>query len=163
MNKEFNRTNLASIGGIFLLVFILVSPGVAQRQRRVDGGPPHCWFGSNWLLVQANGFNVWMELTQRGQDITGKASYHAGRKGTMQGSVKGRVWLRVGQKGPQSDANHIRVEIQWHGMVGVYEGYRISTPDADIEGETWEKNNPGRRSTWRGDQQRNKIHCNVPN
>lgn len=121
---------------------------LSQRTNAQDGNP-RCNYGGTWHLRQSNGVFVTMELQQSGQKITGKASYDAGRRGIMRGTVTGTVRTRYGRGNTPSrwDTDVLHVEIAWYGAVGIYEGEKLVTAP-HMSGSTWEKARPGNQASW---------------
>ncbi|MBV9215978.1 MAG: hypothetical protein JO053_07355 [Acidobacteria bacterium] len=143
MKRNIGRMALISMVTSLLLIFAFSLCAFAQR----DDGPPAHNFSGTWDLRQSNGFVVTMVLTQNGREITGTASYNAGRNGIARGSVSGRAWRTNGGGGWQTNVDNFQVEIAWNGAVGVYRA-TASWADGVLHGETYQKNNPGARASW---------------
>ena len=142
MHRKISRILLTAMLGISAFIVLPLSPA-AQAQR--DDGPPMHDFSGTWTIKQDNNFLVTLELQQNGSEITGKASYNAGRKGIMRGTVQGRAWLQKDTRIGNND--HFEVEIFWYQGSGIYKGY---TPGGRpyLVGETWPKGNPAGKVKW---------------
>jgi hypothetical protein len=142
MRWKIYRNWLTVMLGIVVLTLPLPS---AEAQR--DDGLPMRDFSGTWTIHQDNNFVVTMELQQSGSEITGKASYPAGRKGIMRGTVRGRAWLQKDTTGQGGNKDQFEVEITWHQGSGIYKGY---TPGGRpyLVGETWPKGNPAGKVKW---------------
>ncbi len=119
------------------------------------GDWPRCVY-DRWILKQANGPVVTMELKQEGKRLTGKASYDTGRRGIMRGTVTGSVWAQqAGTKPSNYDRDFLRLEIVWYGAVGIYEGSK-GRASTRLSGTTWEKSKPAQTVEWWSDS---KFNC----
>ncbi len=143
MHRKTSRIWLTAMLSVSAIIVLLSSSAQAQR----DDGPPMHDFSGPWTVWQDNNFQVTMELQQNGSELTGKASYSAGRKGIMRGTVRGRAWLQKDPSGNTGNRDHFEVEITWHQGSGIYKGY---TPGGRpyLVGETWPKGNPAGKVKW---------------
>jgi hypothetical protein len=154
MQKNNAPIRFSTVLAVALFVVLLGSSGHAQQ----DDGPPMYDYTGKWDLKQANGFVVTMELQQNGREITGKASYDAGRKGIARGTVQGRAWLfKFSSAWGVVQWDKFEVEITWHDGVGVYQGSmgiskKIGGEFGNYielgEGTTWPKGNPAGSVAW---------------
>ena len=143
MHRKSSRFCLTAMLGASVFIVLLSSSTQAQR----DDGPPMHDFSGTWTIKQDNNFLITIELQQNGSQITGKASYNAGRKGIMRGTVQGRAWLQKDPTGRIGNNDHFEIEIFWHQGSGIYKGY---TPGGRpyLVGETWPKGNPAGKVKW---------------
>ncbi len=143
MHTKISRIRLTAMLGVSVFTLLLSPAAEAQR----DDGPPMHDFSGTWTIKQDNNFLVTLELQQNGSEITGKASYNAGRKGIMRGTVQGRAWLQKDLSGRIGNNDHFEVEIVWHQGSGIYKGY---TPGGRpyLVGETWPRDNPAGKVKW---------------
>ncbi len=125
-----------------LIAMACSSASFAQRD---DGLPGHN-FGGTWSMRQSNGYVVTLVLKQNGRDITGTASYNAGRSGIARGVVTGRAWRTNGANW-QSTVDNFQIEIQWNGPIGVYRA-TASCAEGNLKGETYQKDRPSARASW---------------
>jgi hypothetical protein len=142
MNAKRFRTTSTLLLGISLFTLMFVSSAQAQR-----GELPTRDFSGTWQLFQENKFTVTMEVVQdRRGNISGKASYDAGRKGIARGTITGRASHERNYNG-LGDVDHIEVEITWHNGAGIYKG---NTPvgKSYLRGKTWPKGNPAGSVGW---------------
>ena len=140
--KDLRRT-WPSLLSVLMVALIFAATAIAQR----DDGPPVHNFGGTWSLRQSNGYVVTMVIKQNGREITGTASYNAGRSGIARGVVTGRAWQQKGANGWQSNVDHFQIEIAWNGPIGVYKG-SASWAEGYLRGETYQKDKPSARASW---------------
>ena len=139
----FNLIQFRRILVVFVAILGFTFVVLAQR----DDGPPAFSYSGTWSLRQSNGFVVTMVLTQNGREITGTASYNAGRNGIARGVVNGKAWQQKGASGWTSNVDHFQVEIAWNGAVGVYKA-SASWVEGYLNGETYQKDKPSARASW---------------
>lgn len=142
MKKNIGRNVFILVVGSLMLMFPFSAKVTAQR----DDGPPGHNFAGTWSMRQSNGYVVTVVLKQNGRDITGTASYNAGRSGIARGVVSGKVWRTNGVTW-QSTVDNFQIEIQWNGPVGVYKG-TVSWAEGLLNGETYQKDRPSARASW---------------
>lgn len=134
---------------------LLFSFSCSTFMHAQTGDWPRCVY-DRWILKQANGPVVTMELKQEGKRLTGKASYDTGRRGIMRGTVTGSVWAQqAGTKPSNYDRDFLRLEIVWYGAVGIYEGSK-GRASTRLSGTTWEKSKPAQTVEWWSDS---KFNC----
>ncbi len=135
-----HRKLFLSLSGFLLFASVLT----VHAQR--DDGPPARNFAGTWILYQENNFTVTVNVTQKGRDITGTASYNAGRRGIARGTVTGKAFFERNRNGI-GDVDHFEIEIAWHDGVGIYQA---TTPfgKSYLKGQTWPKGNPNGKVGW---------------
>jgi hypothetical protein len=142
MYRKIRKQRCIWLAGL-VLCFAFSMDVAAQRD---DGTPAHN-FGGTWSLRQSNGFVVTLVLTQNGRDISGTASYNAGRNGIARGTVSGKAWRTNGSGGWPSNVDNFQIEIAWNGAVGVYRG-TASWAEGILNGQTYQKDKPSARANW---------------
>jgi hypothetical protein len=114
---------------VFTLVVSLFMTMTISSEMAAQNGPTQgdatFYYGGTWILHQDGWSPITMEIQRIGSEITGKASYDAGRNGIARGTVQGRAWSE--SYGPIFMAgvvtvDHFEVEIRWHDGVGIYHG-----------------------------------------
>ena len=103
-----------------------------------------------WELRQGNNILVTMDLHQNGIQITGEASYPTPH-GIERGSVKGTFGRYAAKKWPDPNTDDLKVEISWHGVIGVYNG-RIRESDKRLTGNTYPKQDPSKGTDWHSEK-----------
>lgn len=95
-------------------------------------------FSGTRTIIQSNNTVTSVILTQVGHEITGTASYDAGRKGIIRGTVSGKTNRTIDQEAPITGKlyykDFIVMEIVWNnGGVGQYSG-AVSQRDENLKG-----------------------------
>ena len=130
-----------------MVAILLISTFTRNVSAQRDDGPPAHSFSGTWSLRQSNGYVVTMVLRQDGREITGTASYKAGRSGIARGTVTGRAYRTNGANGWRSNFDQFQVEITWNGAIGVYNGSASWAEDI-LNGQTYQKDEPSAKAGW---------------
>ena len=140
---KIHLLQIVTAGGLVSLVlFALCSFALAQQKcTRNNTG--------DWTLRQTNGIKVKLSLTQKGQNLTGRASFQdmkLGRRHIQSGDVTGKLTLE------ESIRYYFRVEIWWdYGETGVYTG-TIDQTNGILGGDAYilqDPRNKGRQTNWK--------------
>ncbi len=141
-----------SVIAIFLMLAALASSSNAQSCRFNVSG--------DWDLRQNNGILVKVSLTQKGNKVTGLASY----QGMKQGHAHTETGEITGTFNPTESLNRYRLEmdIKWdYGETGIYTGWvgkDYSQTTGRTDGKWWmrgdayilqDPNNAARRTAWK--------------
>jgi len=144
LNSLIFRTRLAMF--CCLVAAALSSMAAAQK----------CTVTGDWTLKQENGITVKLSLLQKGEKVTGSASFQGMKQG--HGHIEiGKVSGVFKPEGPHTIT--LRIEIRWeYGETGVYKGYLQNRGSGNkysvaqmIKGETYireDATNRDRRTNW---------------
>jgi hypothetical protein len=149
--SEVMKLNSIIFGSRFGILCCLLSAtlsSVAAAQK--------CTVTGDWTLKQENGITVKLSLLQKGERVTGSASFQGMKQGhghTEIGKVSG-VFKSEGKH-----STTLRIDIKWeYGETGVYKGYlqnRVArnkyTSAQMIKGEAYiteDATNRDRRTYW---------------
>lgn len=145
--STLNQRLVVGLGGLLFASVFALWPSVVEAQA--PSYASHYDVSGRWELRQGNGILVTMDLHQTGVQIVGEASYQTPH-GIERGSVRGTFGHYVATKYDVA-ADDLKVEISWHGVIGVYNG-RIRESDKRLTGNTYPKQDPSKGTDWHSEK-----------
>lgn len=129
-----SRHSLLLCGGLFAATILLLPASVQAQCTQWDTG-------GEWEIRQSNGFRLFMDLSQSGKTITGKAGYGTVGKGGFL-TAGDPEWHTVSVDGNiEGDDFYVMI-----GLSGVYRG-KVGA-SGRLDGSTYDSLDPSSKATW---------------